>query len=691
MFGLGRKSRKTRKVRRKDRQPTWQVGELETRTMLAGDAGTALELQVDLRGETGDEFAQIWAGDRLFETRRLSTEWQRFDMNIQDASIEASDVRIQFTNDLYEPGVIDRNVYVGTLFLNGEEIDPNGANSYSTATWRPEDGIVAGLGRGSVLNANGYLQFDEPQGSTVTVFARGEEGGEQFRAWAGSIEFLPTTVSTELEAYEFRINEVVDPGSVQVRFINDFFQPDNDIDFNLTVDRIEIDGVAYEAEAPEVFQTGVFRDGFFESGFLQTETLQGNGVFQFNRSEQLAERFEFDTSVSSDGLIEFSQGSFVRAADFSDGSFVGTTQTFGFAAPGAFQTTVEAYDSLGNVDSNFNDGQPVNLYQIVEGSLSPSQSLNSVTALDVLVDAQDRVLIPLNVVLRDAEGNFLNERWAIRFTRGGEVDASYGDQGIFRFSSQLTDRPDVYNIDGSGRLIGTDGRFVVRVTDDGALDSSFGDNGVVTLDRPATDVSAGKIDAKDDGSVVVFVTRRFSREGDSGYVLQLNEDGSTDNQFGTDGVAVIPRARFSLQSSFAENYDELTLDSQGRIYVTGSRSILRYTSEGQLDTTFGAHGLTKIPERLLSDGVLFQFSIESGPVIDDAGRVIVAAAVGFVRFDAFGQLDETFSGDGLAAFFDAGSVRSFDVSELQIDSSGRLFSAIRTTQNPAIGVWRLVS
>ncbi|MEO1526648.1 MAG: carbohydrate-binding domain-containing protein [Planctomycetota bacterium] len=298
--------------------------------MLAADAGAELELQIDLRGETGDELAQIWVGDRILQTQRLSTEWQRFNANLEDASIEAKDVRIQFTNDLYEPDVIDRNVYVGTLFLNGEEIDPNGPNSYSTATWRPEDGIVAGLGRGSVLNANGYLQFDEPQGSTITVFARGEEGGEQFRIWAGSIDFLPTTVSTELEAYEFRINEVVDPGSVQIRFINDFYQPENDIDFNLTVDRIEIDGVAYEAEAPEVFQSGVFRENGFESGFLQTDTLQGNGVFQFNRSEQLAERYEFDTSVSENGLIEFSQGSFIRAGAFSDGTFVGTTQAFGF-------------------------------------------------------------------------------------------------------------------------------------------------------------------------------------------------------------------------------------------------------------------------------------------------------------------------------------------------------------------------
>lgn len=358
---------------------------------------------------------------------------------------------------------------------------------------------------------------------------------------------------------------------------------------------------------------------------------------------------------------------------------------------GAFQTTVEAYDASGDVDSTFNGGQPLNLFQVVEDSLPSTLTLSTVTGLDTLVDSQDRVLIPLNIVLRDSEGNFLNDRWAIRLTRGGEVDSSYGDQGIFRFSNQLTDRPDVYNVDGSGRLIGTDGRFVVRLSESGELDASFGDNGVVTLNRPSPDVSAGKLDAKDDGSLVVFASRRFSREGDSGYILKLNEDGSADGQFGDNGVAVVPRALFSLQSSFAENYDELTLDAQGRIYITGSRSILRYTADGQLDSTFGGHGLAKVPDRLLSDGVLFQSNIESGPVIDSAGRVIVAVDVGFIRFDVFGQFDPTFSGDGLAAYFDVGDLTSFEVSELQIDSSGRLFSAIRTIRDPAIAVWRFVS
>ena len=690
VFSMSIRELLSRRVKRqsRDNDVRWQSEPLEPRLLLAADTGAELRLAVDLRGQTGEELVQIYAGDYLVRTQLLSTQFQRFELDIQNAALEPKDIRVEFLNDLYVPGEIDRNVEVGSLLLNGLFIDPNNGPSFSTGTWRPEDGIVSGPRRGNVLNANGYFQWGTPDGSRLTVYARGDEGGEQFSVLAGAYQFPTATVTTELQAYEFFLNEDVDAGSVQVQFLNDFYQPENGIDFNLTVDRIEIDGVAYQAEAPEVFQSGVFRDGRLQSGFLLSETLQGNGVFQFNNSPQNSPRYAFDETVSQDGLIEFSNGNAIRGASLSDGSFVGAT--FAFGPSSSFDPSVEVYDAQGNVDTQFNGGQGVSLAAIVASALPESSSPPGVQVQDILVDSQDRTLLPLNVIGSRSDGSFFSERWVLRLTRNGDVDASFGNQGIFRFEGGLPERLDRFAVDGLDRLVATDGGNLVRLNNVGQLDASFGEGGVASFTQPSNDGQSGQILTRADQSLVVWLTRRFETTGDVGYVLQFNEDGSPGEWFGDGGVAAIPRAGFSRSAFFGEQYDDLTLDTEGRLYLTGSRSVLRLTENGQVDNSYGARGLAILPDDILSDGRLFQFGTESRAVIDSEGRAVLASGFGFIRLDAFGQLDDSFSQDGYAATYDVGEIRSFDISDLQIDSSGRLFSPIRTTNRPAIAVWQLV-
>ena len=70
---------------------------------------------------------------------------------------------------------------------------------------------------------------------------------------------------------------------VRVEFLNDTYDPANGVDFNVAIDRIEIDGEIFETEAPNVFSTGTYVSalGGFVPGFRQSEILHGNGYFQF--------------------------------------------------------------------------------------------------------------------------------------------------------------------------------------------------------------------------------------------------------------------------------------------------------------------------------------------------------------------------------------------------------------------------
>ena len=109
-----------------------------------------------------------------------------------DQDVDPGQIRIAFTNDVYDEAAgIDRNVRIDRIVVDGETIETESAEVFSTGTWKSTDGIVPGFGRGDILHANGYFQFpasqiEEPgtpgaaDGSVIQVTARGSEGTESF-------------------------------------------------------------------------------------------------------------------------------------------------------------------------------------------------------------------------------------------------------------------------------------------------------------------------------------------------------------------------------------------------------------------------------------------------------------------------------------------------------------------------------
>mgnify|MGYP000350835791 FL=1 len=74
----------------------------------------------------------------------------------------------------------------------------------------------------------------------------------------------------------------VSASDVRVNFLNDSYDPVTGVDSNVAIDRIEIDGVAFETEAANVFSTGTYTNGGIQPGFPQSETLHVNGYFQYD-------------------------------------------------------------------------------------------------------------------------------------------------------------------------------------------------------------------------------------------------------------------------------------------------------------------------------------------------------------------------------------------------------------------------
>jgi uncharacterized delta-60 repeat protein len=178
-------------------------------------------------------------------------------------------------------------------------------------------------------------------------------------------------------------------------------------------------------------------------------------------------------------------------------------------------------------------------------------------------------------------------------------------------------------------------------------------------------------------------------------VARINTDGSMDESFGVNGVAVA--------SQQFQGMDSLALDSSGNIYTASTAQdvdgsyveVDRFDSAGVQDATYGTGlGFAQLKgasnlEQYLSPGMTIDASdrvVVTGYYVDDRGSVnadptIVSLLV--ARFTTAGALDTTFDTDGVATFQvtpssgDPGSVDpgSFDAGyNVAIQSDGNIVS-----------------
>jgi uncharacterized delta-60 repeat protein len=225
---------------------------------------------------------------------------------------------------------------------------------------------------------------------------------------------------------------------------------------------------------------------------------------------------------------------------------------------------------------------------------------------------------------------------------------------------------------------------VFRYLPDGTPDTDFATNGVFTytLDNEALlysgmITSTGKILLV--GATTDYQTYRM-------LLIQLNEDGTPDETFGTGGVVT---ESVSLVEPNAEDmlYD-VTQDDQGNILVCGSSYdlnyvrrpvVVRFKPDGELDTAFGTNGVATIP--VMTVGASAFKAIEMQP----DGKIVASGYFGqtelwylllLVRFNADGSPDSTFSADGIIKH-NYGNVDD-QAEELQITADGSIITAGKT-------------
>jgi uncharacterized delta-60 repeat protein len=258
-----------------------------------------------------------------------------------------------------------------------------------------------------------------------------------------------------------------------------------------------------------------------------------------------------------------------------------------------------------------------------------------------------------------------------RYNANGSLDTSFGSGGkvstVFLNATTFS-RAEAVVLQPDGKIVialqvGNGGDFgVARYNADGSLDQGFGSGGKLLIDFFGFIDSPNALALQPDGKIIVAGLASGTNNSTGYFALaRLNGDGGLDASFGSGGKATV---------HFGNNIDwatDVALQPDGKIVVVGVKSkasaascllslsdfgIVRFNSNGSLDTNFGAGGTLGTDFFGLADSataVVIQpdnklVVVGHAQIANECNPARTAFAV--ARYNSNGSLDQSFGSGG---------------------------------------------
>lgn len=178
-------------------------------------------------------------------------------------------------------------------------------------------------------------------------------------------------------------------------------------------------------------------------------------------------------------------------------------------------------------------------------------------------------------------------------------------------------------------------------------DPTFGNSGIGRVIFPSGYSQPTSMQIQTDGKILVC-GHTTSNSGHQVGITRFNQDGSLDENFGTDGIVILDKDVIPSDRSYVRivNDDKIMVVSTSRQTISSYDRFLvaQYNNDGTLDSEFGDNGITLID----GTGYLYGFEVQSDGKLILIGEFYSSGQsdFGIVRLDATGSLDTTFGLDG---------------------------------------------
>ncbi|MGI8836580.1 MAG: hypothetical protein ACR2H4_08070 [Pyrinomonadaceae bacterium] len=325
---------------------------------------------------------------------------------------------------------------------------------------------------------------------------------------------------------------------------------------------------------------------------------------------------DLDLSFGNGGKVITQVGSNAGARSVaiqSDGKIVAA----GYSDNGAnYDFAVVRYNTDGTLDTSFGGTGKV---------VTPVGNSSDANSVAIQSDGK--------IVAAGTSRNFPNFDFAVvRYNTDGTLDTSFNGTG-----KVITQGGQAFSvaIQADGKIVAAGYSFnganradfaVVRYNTNGSLDTLFNGTGKVVTPVGSSDSSdiAFSVAIQSDGKIVAAGTSRYDSEGDFA-VVRYNTNGTLDTSFGGTGKVV------TSVSSSGDYARSVAIQSDGKILVVGDIgngglfngidfAVVRYNTDGSLDTSFGGTGRVVTP--------VGNSSFANSVAIQSDGKIVVAGATG---------------------------------------------------------------
>ncbi|MEZ5421629.1 MAG: hypothetical protein R2682_00870 [Pyrinomonadaceae bacterium] len=229
---------------------------------------------------------------------------------------------------------------------------------------------------------------------------------------------------------------------------------------------------------------------------------------------------------------------------------------------------------------------------------------------------------------------------AARYNVDGTLDTTFSGDGVFLLNSSAEDVFNAIVIQADGKIVavganGPTSAFIVRLNTDGTLDTTFSNDGFQVVLNTGIALSVA---LQADSKIVLGA----KDQSNGSIIIRLNTDGTLDTTFDADGI-------LPLGPNHLLPYG-LAIQTDGKIVVAGASggfAAVRLLSSGALDTSFDGDGM-------VVTAVNGGNSSARSVVIQTDGKIILSGGgdpdSAIVRYNSDGSLDTSFDTDGIRIF-----------------------------------------